>query len=174
MITSGGPIIRLLHPIMTFENGSKLYADLTTPPLSTNISRNPHLLNLIEEAVSDLAPKKPVIELEYNMQRVVGYTDIIATEPTDTVFYARQSKDGGYTRFVKNRKNDQAQYLSLILVRDENGDYELQNVWVGKIFPAQPGEPNETAGSKLFWETHAVIHNGQPLISSSITKSCPY
>jgi hypothetical protein len=174
MITTSRLNIRHTHPVATLANGVKIYADLSKAPLSTNISRNPHLLNLLEEAIDNLEPTKPVIKLECDMKRTVGYTDIIATNPADTVFYARQNKGSNYTRFVKNRKSDQATTISLILARDEAGDYELQNVWVGTIFPAVPGEPDETADSKAFWESHAVIHNGQPLISSTITKTCPY
>jgi hypothetical protein len=163
-----------MHQLATLADGSKLYANLIKPPLSISVSRNPHLLNLLEEVVASLELRDAVVELEYDMKRSVGYTDIIAVEELDTVFYARQTKGGGFTRFVKNRKSDQSNTISLVMVRDEAGDYELQNIWVGGLYPAVPGEPRATVASKTFWETHGVVYNGQPIISSSITKSCPY
>lgn len=174
MITTGGRHTRHTHSIAALPGDIEVYADLTKPPLSTSISRNPHLLNLIEEAVDNLNPTKPNIQLEYDMKRNVGYAEVIETTVDDAVFYARQLKSAGYTRFVKNRKNDQAQFITIILARDETGDYEVKNVWIGKFFPAVPGEPGETEASKEFWTNHAVIHNGQPLIASTITKTRPY
>jgi hypothetical protein len=174
VITSGGRHTRHTHPIAALPGDVEVYADLTKPPLSTNISRNPHLLNLIEEAIENLTPAGPTMQLEYDMKRTVGYTEVVETNDTDTVFYARQLKAGGYTRFVKNGKSSQTQHITIILARDETGDYQVKNVWIGKFFPAVPGEPGETAASKDFWANHAVIHNGQPLIASTITKTCPY
>lgn len=174
MITTGGRHTRHTHPIAALPGDIEVYADLTKPPLSTNISRNPHLLNLIEEAVDKLKPTGPNIQLEYDMKRNVGYTEVVETNVDDAVFYARQLKGAGYTRFVKNGKTSQSQYITIILERDETGDYEVKNVWIGTFFPAVPGEAGETAASKEFWATHAILYNGQPLIASTITKTCPY
>jgi len=173
-MTIGVSNIRYTHIVTTFADGSTLYADLTKLPLSSSIGRNPHLLNLIEEAVAGLNPKGQLIELEYDMHRTIGYTDIVAIGQIDSVFYARQSNDSGYTRFVKNHKSDPASFISVVIARDKAGDYEIQDTWLGKMFPALPGEPDETATSKAFWQAHAVVYNGQPLIASTITKTCPY
>jgi hypothetical protein len=56
----------------------------------------------------------------------------------------------------------------------ETGDYELRNIWLGKDYPAMPGDPDATDDSKAFWDDHAVIFNGQAVIASTVTKDCPY
>lgn len=174
MITSGGRHTRLVHPIATLANSVEVYADLTKPPLSNTIGRNPHVLNLIEEVLEKSAPTTDTAQIEYDMERNVGYTDVVTTDANDTVFYAKQTKDSGFTRFVKNGKTDPTHHLTIILKRDPSGAYEVTNAWIGKFYPAPPDDPDETPESKDFWANHAVVHNGQSLISSTITKDCPY
>jgi len=143
-------------------------------PLAFNIGRNPHLLSLVTEALESLELTRTTIEIEYDMGRRVGYSEVVATKENDTVFYARQSKTSGFTRFVKNRQAIATQHITICLKRDDEGDYEMENVWIGELFPAAPGEANETPSSKDFWTCHAVVFNGQSLISTSLTKTCPY
>jgi hypothetical protein len=163
-----------VHSIATLANNIEVYADLTKPPLSLTVGRNPHLLNLIEEVLEKIEPTTATVQIEHDMQRTVGYSEVVTTTDEDTVFYARQTKNAGYTRFVKNGKTESAQHITIILVQDPSGAYEVTNAWIGKFFPALPDGPDETADSKEFWANHAVVHNGQSLISSTITKVCPY
>jgi hypothetical protein len=109
------------------------------------------------------------------MGRNIGYSDQLETREKDLIFYARQAhSDGNYTRFVKHRKSDQTSFLTIKLQIDDNGNYELMDAWIGRLFPPIPSSELASEQSKAYWENHAVVFNGQPLLASTITKECPY
>jgi hypothetical protein len=162
------------HVITGSADTPKVYAHLTLMPLAANISANPHLLRLAEEAVDSANLEGPVVRLEHDMGRSIGHSELVATSDADNIFFARQTKTAGFTRFVKNRKSDPTQFLSLLLARDDDGDYELTNIWIGKISPPMPDAPEAIEKSGEYWARHAVIYNGQPIVSSTLTKTCPY
>ena len=162
------------HIVATSLNGKEVYAYLMQQPLSAAISRNPHLLALIKEAVSTLNLTQQDILLEQNMGRNIGYGEMIATREKDTIFYARLVREETYTKFVKNRKTEPTPFLTLNLRKDDDGNYEIKDVWIGKTFPPVPGNAAETEQSKSYWEDHAVAFNGQAIMASTITKECPF
>ena len=170
----GGQIRDHAHSLATSANQKTVYADLTLMPLALNISRNPHLLRLTEEVIETLNLTDDTVVIEQNMTRPVGYSERIKTAEDDTIFYARLTKNAPFTRFVKNRQTVATKYITMRLARDADGNYELRNVWLGRTYPALPGDPEETEASKDYWSTHAVVFNGQALIASTLTKDCPY
>jgi len=50
----------------------------------------------------------------------------------------------------------------------------VRTVWIGKIYPPMPDTSEATNTSSDYWAHHAVIYNGQPIVSSTLTKTCPY
>jgi len=162
------------HFITTSTNKKRIYGRLTQGPLASNVARNPHLLTLVKEVVSPLNLTLPAVTIEQDMGRNIGYSDQLETKEKDIVFYARQTHSQEYTRFVKHRKSDHTSFLTIKLQVDEDGNYELTNAWIGKLFPPIPGTPDATPSSKDYWLTHAVVFNGQPLLASTVTKECPY
>jgi hypothetical protein len=143
-------------------------------PLAANISTNPHLLRLAEEAIDTTCLTSPVVRLQHDMGRSIGRSELVTTTDADHIFFARQTKTAGFTRFVKNRQSVPTQYVSMLLVRDDEGDYELTNIWIGKIYPPMPDTTEAIDKSSDYWSRHAVVYNGQPIISSTLTKTCPY
>lgn len=162
------------HIIATSANGKEVYAYLIQTPAAAQISRQPHLVTLIKEVVGKLNLTDSQISIEQDMGRTIGYGELLETTDKDTVFYAKQTKSGLYTRFVKNKKSKPTSFLSVVLLKDETDNYELKDVWIGKAFPPLPGDASETAQSKQYWQTHAIVYNGQPLLASTQTKDCPY
>lgn len=162
------------HVIGRSQNDKQVYGYLTQDPLAAVISRNPHLLTLIKETVSTFNLSRSTEVAERNMGRVIGYTDVVQTKPEDVVFYARQTKDGPYMRFVKNRKTESTTVLSLTLMRDDTGSYELHRVTLGKQSPSFPDSDSEnSAAERTYWENHAIVYNGQPIRGNTITKDWP-
>lgn len=162
------------HIVAISSNGRRVYAPLMTPPLSLSVSRNPNLLGLVKEAISQLELSKNNRTIEHDMGRSIGYGDVLSTKESDVVFYARKLGEDTYTKFVKNRSTDATQYLTLELSQDEDGDYALRNVWIGRAYPPAPDNKAATPRSKKYWKSHAVAYNGQAVVSSTITKDCPY
>jgi hypothetical protein len=163
----------LKHNIGTTQNGKRVYGYLTQNPVAAVVARNPHLLSLIKETISTIDLVSPTELVKRNMGRPIGYTEIIATKPDDVVFFAQQTKDGPYLRFVKNRKVEATATLSLELIQDGDGNYELQAVTLGKQPPPFPEAGKGTADYRTYWENHAVVYNGQPIRGNTILKDWP-
>jgi hypothetical protein len=162
------------HYIGDSSNGMTVWINLMKPPVSTVISRNPHLLNLVKEIVAQSKLEKKHLAVSCDMQRIVGYADIVASKDGDTVFYAREPKAKAYTRFVKNRHADQTSIVSMRLELDGPDRYMVTQVQLGAASPPLPGSAGQTAQSLPYWEKHAVVYNGQALQASSLTKDSPY
>jgi hypothetical protein len=163
-----------MHLVATSANGKQVYADLMSKQLASDISSNPHLLRLAENVIGLSTIEGTTAQLEYDMGYDIGRSDRVLTTEKDIIFYARESKTAGFTRFVKNRQATPTGCLTVNLVQDGDGGYEITNVWIGKTFPASPDHADATAKSASYWENHAVIYNGQPIITSTLTKTCPY
>ncbi len=162
------------HVIAVSANKKQIYTYLIQTPVAIQISRQPHLVTLIKEVVESLNLTTPQISLEQDMGRTIGYEELLKTREKDIIFYAKQSKSSAYTRFVKNRKTSPTSFLSIVLYQDSDGDYELRSVWIGKTFPAIPGTDEATEQSESYWAEHAVVYNGQPILTSTQTKEWPY
>lgn len=138
------------------------------------ISEQPHLLTLAKELLSVHELTRPSAALEYNFKQPVGNTDIVETSPTDVIVYAKLLRQPTYTRFVKKRQMLPSSYVSLVLHRDEDGEYELDDVWFGKQVPPLPGDQHETAASKEYWQSHAIVLSSQTLQPRSATHDWPF
>jgi len=162
------------HLVGYAQKGTAIYVDLINSAAAKHIASEPHLLGLAAEALKNLTLKKPFISIEYDMGRDIGYDFIVETTAADNIFYAQLVRETSYTRFTKNRKARPARSLVLILHQDHDTDvYDLQDIWIGHHIPPTPGN-DQTAESKAYWESHAVIFDKQPLQSRTITKVCPY
>lgn len=162
------------HVVGTLTNGTQVYANLIQNPLASSIARSPRLLTLVSEAIAKLNIEAPEVTIEQDMGRTIGYSDHLETRDKDTIFYARMTKLPEYTRFVKQRPAEQTTFMTFRLRRDVDGDYELVDAWIGKMYPPVPSPTNDTQKSKDYWEAHAVVFNGQSVLTNTITKVCPY
>lgn len=162
------------HEVAVSSNGKHIYINLMQPPASTTIARNPNLLSHIKAILADTAIEGQQLTLECDMRKPVGYTDAVLVKDKDVIFYARQGKATSFTKFVKNRKTDATSIVSMRLVKRDDTNYSVQNVWIGQLPVPAPDSEDATAASREYWSTHAVVYNGQPLVASSVTKDCPY
>lgn len=162
------------HPVGHTSNGVVVHVDLLQSEAARHISQQPHLLELASEVLARKSVHGPSLRMEYDMGRTIGYSYVVATTEQDQVFYAQLLQDPAYTRFIKNGKPLATTYLSLVLRRSEDGAYELVDTWIGRLNPPRPGTTGETADSKPYWTSHALILGNQPLQLRSVTKTCPY
>src|SRR5947209_1901101 len=137
------------HTVGISRNGKEVYAYLLQLPLSASISRNPHLLTLIKEAVSNMNLTSPTEVIEQDMRRNIGYDEMIVTRKEDAVkedavFYARQVREELYTKFVKNCRPESTSFLTLNLQKDDEENYEVKDVVIGKMIPPPPGHTEAT------------------------------
>ncbi len=162
------------HLIGQTRNGVAVRVDLIQSQAAKHISQQPHLLNLIAEALKQTTLRGADAEIEHDMGRAIGYNFVVKTTEADGVFYAQLLRDTTYTRFVKNGKPLSTQYLSMILRRNEDAEYELIDAWIGRLSPPRPGTADETAESKPYWSSHAIILGTESLQLRTVTKVCPY
>ncbi len=162
------------HPIGFTKNGVEVYAYLTRSTIEKRLSRQPYLLTIAKEMLAEVTLNGPKIYIEHDMRRQIGYDFIISTTEKDTVFYAQLMKDKVYTRFVKVGEPIHTSYITATLQQDDDNNYELSDIWIGRLMPPRPGSDDETAGSKPYWSNHAFILGDQALQTRSLTKICPY
>lgn len=162
------------HLIGQSRNGMQIHVQLIGSPAGENVARHPQLLSLAKELFAQITLHGAEINMEYDMDRPIGYTFTVETTDRDTVFYGRLLKDDVYTRFVKNGKPLPTRYLTVTLSKKSTTDYELSDIWIGRLMPPRPGSENETADSKSYWSNHALVLDNQRLQLQTVTKICPY
>jgi hypothetical protein len=162
------------HSIGQAGNGITVYVDLIQSHAANRIRQQPRLLGLVAEALQQTRLQDAQASIEHDMGRTIGYSFVVKTMGSDGIFYAQLLRGDTYTRFTKNGKPSPTQYLSMILHRDKNGSYELHDAWIGRLNPPLPGTAGETAESKPYWATHAIILGNETLQLRTITKVCPY
>lgn len=162
------------HLIGQSRNGIPIHVQLIGSRAGESVSRQPQLLSLAKEMFAKITLHGAEISLEYDMDRPIGYSFTVETTDKDAVFYGRFLKDDVYTRFVKNGKPHPTRYLTVKLSKENNSDYELSDIWIGRLMPPRPGSEDETADSKPFWSNHALILESQSLQPQTVTKTCPY
>jgi len=156
------------------DGGRNVYINLISSSAGQYLSRRPYVLNLIKEALPALKISGQRLVIERDMGRNIGNTDIVTTNDKDSVYYAQPVKTKVFSRFAKNRFPQPSQTLTFIMEQDDNGDYEVLDAWIGPSKPPSPGDDHETADSRQYWETHALVQDAQLIQSKSITKDCPY
>ena len=156
------------------DKGYEVYINLISSSAGHYLSRRPYVMNLIKEALPTLSIKGDKVIIERNMGRGIGNSDVVTTSDNDNIYYAQPIKKVVYSRFAKNRIPNPSQTLTIVLQKDDDGNYEVSDTWIGNSRPPFPGDENETDDSKTFWETHALIHDAQIIQTKSITKNCPY
>lgn len=163
------------HLIGYSRNRFAVYVDMLDSPARRTISRQPHLLSLAAEALEHSVLKVTTPILEHNLGRVIGYDFIVATTSEDNVFYAQLIKDTVYTRFTKKGEPTPANYVTLIMqYLPEEKAFYLQDIWIGRFRPVEPGRQDETHDSVAYWKKHAVVFQNQPMQTQTLTRDCPY
>ena len=151
-----------------------VYVNLILSTAGHYLSRRPYVIGLIKEILKAQKLRGPRVVVERNMGRNIGTTDIVATSSTDNIYYAQPLKSDTFSRFAKNRYPQQSEVLTVVFEKDEDGNYEVSDTWIGNNCPAFPGDEYETKESKKFWEEHALVHDAQTIQSKSITREWPY
>lgn len=162
------------HIIGNTKDGTSVYVDLIHSKAAKHISAQPQLLVLAKEALKSYALTKDSIELEHDMGRSIGYDFTIETTEKDIVFYAQLIKTTDFAPYVKNGAPASTTHLSVILKKASDSEYELLNMWVGRMSPPLPGSESATAKSIPFWSSHAIIYTNQAIQTRSLTKTSPY
>lgn len=151
-----------------------VYVNLISSSAGNYLSRRPYLITLIKELLSAKPLRGERIVIEQDMGRHIGTTDVVSTTDKDTIYYAQPLKSNVFSRFAKNRYPQISSMLTVVVERDTDGNYEVNDTWIGSTHPAFPGDKRETSESKKYWQTHALVQDAQVIQSKSLTRMCPY
>jgi hypothetical protein len=152
----------------------EVYVNLISSSAGHYLSRKPYVIGLIKELLISHNLKAGRAVIEQDMGRKIGTTDIVSTGNNDTIYYAQPLKSKVFSRFAKNRYPQPSNTLTVIVERDNDGNYEVSDTWIGPNCPAFPGDEYETDESKKYWQTHALVQDAQVVQSKTVTRVCPY
>ena len=111
---------------------------------------------------------------EVEMGKIIGTTICVETNEGDDIIYAKRPKRFGHTRFVKNRIPTDCSTIVVIIKKVEK-EYILITSFIGALAEPEPWDRKATDVSREFWNTHALIFNGEEeIIPGSETKVCPW
>jgi len=163
-----------IEAVVTMANGIKVYVDTVDSPAATHLKSNPELLGLVKDFLKHQSFHEEEVSLEYDTDHIVGNMDLVETDSKDEIVYAIRKNRDIYTRFVKNREPVPTSYITVILRKNNEGNYILWSAWIGRLVPTSPGNPDSTPVSKPFWDKHALVFGRQPIIEETLTDKYPW
>ncbi|HTE22035.1 MAG TPA: hypothetical protein VK674_03260 [Candidatus Limnocylindria bacterium] len=160
----------------TDANGVLVYVQKTHSHAATHFADTPNLESLALEALGQAELSGQYCQINVDLGRVVGETELVTTSETDEIFYAKRPARDTYMRFVKGRSRVPTRHITLHTNKVARDPllYELFSTWMGKVTPAFPGTPYEGPESKRFWSNHALVAGRQMLIDNTVTSTCPW
>lgn len=108
--------------------------------------------------------RRQVIVEKVRYDRVVGYSTCVTTRPGDKIVFARRVNRRGISRFVKNRRSEPTQFVTVILRRTERGDYQLKTAYFGEPAPREPWGDRVKPRPHHFWNRHAFVWGVEPIV----------
>lgn len=156
------------------RNGLRVVYDPVGSHVSTHFADTPNLRSLVEKIIAQTEVSGDSMGFETDMGEIVGHSDLVETDETDTIVYAQRPNRDTYMRFTQSRPPQPSSLVTVILTRQTEDTYNLFSAWIGSLTPAFPGSPREEEGSKAFWETHALAWGNQEVDPDSITRQRPW
>jgi hypothetical protein len=160
--------------ICKMSNGAEVYYEDKKSHTATHLADTPQLLPLLKEFLSKQDFHEDRIFIEHDAGKIIGHTDLVEVTDKDDLVYAKRLNRNNYTKFVKNRTPPTTMYFTVLLHKDDGGNYELASTWVGRTCPSFPGDVNATSESKPFWDKHALVFGNQAIQEDTLTTICPW
>lgn len=164
----------MIHPVAHTRNGVLVNVDLIESFAALQIAQQPYLLTLAGSLLSDCKVNGQHVWIERDMGHDIGVCDVVETSDKDTIIYAQQAKSQIFVPFVKNRKMERTSFISLELLLNDDQSYSLHQIIFGHPVPSFPYSNTESADSRDFWTSHALLWGDWPIQSKTITKDCPW
>lgn len=161
------------QPLLFSSNNKRVIIEVNRSHLGLHVKENPNLLDLVKEVVELSGFDGDKVALEVDLNRIVGTTSLVKTNPDDEIIYAKRKDREGYSRFVRNRHVTDTSLVSVILLK-ENDCYYVWSAWCGALVPTTPGTDNEMSDSRDFWSDHALIYNPSIVQIETETTICPW
>jgi hypothetical protein len=149
----------------------EVYIDMIKSAAGKYVSGMPYVMTLIEEVVAEATINGKSVSISHDMGRVIGSSDVVKTTDTDIIYYACPAKSEEYRRFARNKHPEPSRHLSIVINEDASGDYEVTDVWIGRMLPNN--QYDASGKESVFWQTHAYAHDTIKVQSKTITTKRP-
>lgn len=161
--------------ICSSKNGIRVVFDPVDSHTAIHFDDTPGLRELVMEVLEKTELKGHYVEFETDMGRIIGTSDGVKVDETDEIVYAKRLKRDVYTPFTKSQQATPTTLVSMCLVTQADGSYQLLSAWLGSCgSPDFPGGDNETPDSKAYWTTHALVWGNQAVQVGTETTICPW
>lgn len=165
--------------IATSKNGVKVNYDPIHSHAATHLEDTPKLKQLVQEVIGSIELNGQEIARHYDMGRIVGASDVVSVDSSDKIVYGirKNREDEGLVPFVKNRRGDSCQYVSVHLVPQTDKLYLLSSAWIGTFGDDDEPFPlaiDSNGKSVDFWNKHAFVYGSQQILDDSETTTCPW
>ena len=156
------------------KDNRALYLDLASSHALTHFAKHQNLKSLVSETISNIVLDTPIVRLEIDTRSEVGLCDLVSTNETDEIVYAKRPLRHTYSRFAKNRQSEPTTWFVLDIRKQQNGDYYLYTAFIGRLTPSFPGGSFLPEQSHEFWSNHALVWGSQEIVPGSETTVCPW
>jgi hypothetical protein len=159
------------------RNGKYVYYDSVNSHAAAHFADTPQLKGLAVEVLENRDIHNDSLEFDLDMGRTVGTCDVVETDETDDLVYALRKNhlEQGFVPFTKSRAAQPDSHISISLIANKDGTYQLSSAWIGAWDdPPFPQQPNATAESKQYWSKHAFVWGGQAIEPGSAINNCPW
>ena len=108
------------------------------------------------------------------MGEEVGTTDLVETTDGDEIVYALRPRRDVYSRFVKNKAPVPTSWITVVLQKASDTEYDLHTAFVGHNTPSFPGGDYLPEQAWDFWSKHALVWGPQEVIPGTEMSQCPW
>lgn len=158
----------------TSMDGVEITVDLERSHAATHIAKEPKLLEWLQKIIEERTIDEMLERFETDMEFPVGKMDLVETAPGDKIFYAKRPNRQKYNRFVEGKEPVETSIITTDIKRNENGEFYVHTVYIGRLTPKSPGGGDEEENSWEFWMNHALVAGGQKIDESTKTTECPW
>jgi hypothetical protein len=156
------------------KNGIAVVYDPVYSHASTHFNDDPQIKPLVQDILKTTDISGEMMEFTTDIGRHIGESGLVETDDSDEIIYAIRKNRDRYARFTKTRKPEPSSLITISLTRIDDKTYDLYSAWLGPLTPSFPGSPHETADSKPFWNSHALVWGTQEVQPGTETKDCPW
>jgi hypothetical protein len=156
------------------KNGTKVTYDPINSHASTHFADTPQIRSWVKKIIESTDVDGEIMEFDTDTGELLGTSDLVKTDNSDTIVYAIRENRDHHARFTKSRSAQPSSILTISLGQRSDGTYDLFSAWLGPLAPPFPGSPKATSQSKPFWSTHALAWGNQKIKPGTETTICPW
>lgn len=156
------------------QNHIAVYYDPVHSHAATHFKATPGLKALVQEVLAGIVTTGEYMWSETDMGREVGATDLVETDSTDEIVYAKRQGRSTYSRFTKSRRPQPSQIVTVALEPLDENTYLLKSAWIGPVGYSFPDSPDAVPESREYWANHALVWGEQAVQPGTETNRSPW